>query len=244
MERMIIEFTPECKGIIAALGPLLDLIHQTCALAHQGAAIDYARVEEQCARCASEIERASHQTLWQALDIDAPQIRVDGRVDRRVLRQTGRYYTMAGDVAVDRTPYWEQGQCRGAVVGAVSLRAGVVGSGWLPWTAQAMAFTCQSAPAREAAQTSRRWLRLPYSRCAFEDVTHAVAEQYAMRRPSTERALVEATPIAEEARSLSVSLDLVSVPMEEPRPRPVGRPGKKEPSGRSSGSGVWPGPRR
>ncbi len=44
-----------------------------------------------------------------------------------------------------------------------------------------------------------------------------------------EDALIDAVEVPEEAGSISVSLDRVSVPMEEPRRRPAGRPKKGAP---------------
>ncbi|MCP4899910.1 MAG: hypothetical protein GY906_23325 [bacterium] len=48
-------------------------------------------------------------------------------------------------------------------------------------------------------------------------------------REDIEDALIDAYEVPEEAISISISLDRVSVPMEEPRPRPVGRPKKGAP---------------
>jgi len=48
-------------------------------------------------------------------------------------------------------------------------------------------------------------------------------------RQDIEDALIDAVEVPQEARSISVSLDRVSVPMEEPRRRPAGRPRKDAP---------------
>ena len=48
-------------------------------------------------------------------------------------------------------------------------------------------------------------------------------------RRDIEDALIDAYEVPKEARSIGVSLDGVSVPMEEPRKRPVGRPRKDAP---------------
>jgi hypothetical protein len=125
---------------------------------------------------------------------------------------------MAGPVRVERTLYRKVGERNGPTVDAISLRAGVVGDGWLPRTAAAMAWECQRAPSREAEKATEQWLRLPYSRSAFESVAHLVGEQYGQRREVVERALVEEMTVPKEAYSISVSLDRVCIPMEEPRP--------------------------
>jgi hypothetical protein len=136
------------------------------------------------------------------------------------MRSPGNYYTLAGEVSVERTLYRKLGERTAATVDAVSLRSGVVGDGWLPSTAEAMAWECQRAPAREAEAASHLWKRLPYSRCAFDRVAHLVGEQYQNNRAAVERELVETMTISDQAHSVSVSLDRVSVPMEEPRSGP------------------------
>jgi hypothetical protein len=101
-----------------------------------------------------------------------------------------------------------------------------VADGWLPRTARAMAHDVQKASSREAEASASEHKRLEYSRSSFERVAHAVGALYVLAHVEIEDALIEAYEIPAEASSVSVSLDRVSVPMEEPRPRPVGRPKK------------------
>ena len=112
---------------------------------------------------------------------------------------------------------------------AVSLRAGVVGDGWLPHTARAMAHAVQQGTSREAKATAGEFGRLPYSRSSFERVAHLLGALTVADHEDIEDALIDAYDLPKEVRSISVSLDRVSVPMEEPRPRPVGRPRKGAP---------------
>ena len=207
--------------------PLVDAFLQTVQAVQAlqdtlpaGAPVDYRQVEHALAQGSAALERAAHAAALQLLDVDAPLVTIDGQSYRRVMRSPGSYYTMAGEVSVPRTLYRKLGERTAATVDAISLRCGVVGDGWLPSTAEAMAWECQRAPAREAEAASRLWQRLPYSRCAFDRVAHLVGEQYQSHRAAVERELVETMPIPQQAHSVSVSLDRVSVPMEEPRPGP------------------------
>src|SRR5207249_6949798 len=109
------------------------------------------------------------------------------------------------------------GQHGGKVVDAVSVRAGVVGDGWLPHTARGMAHAIQQGTSREAEASAREFGRLPYSRSSFEKVAHLVAALAVADHQDIEDALIDAYEVPAEACSVSVSLDRVSVPMEEPR---------------------------
>ena len=126
--------------------------------------MEYAAIEQQLAAGAAAIERASHQAVLQGLDIDQPRVVIEGQVYRRVGRYEADYYTLAGPGRGTRTVYREQGQRNAKTVNAVSLRCGVVGEGWLPGTAKAMAHQLQQGTSREAETTARRLGRLPYAR--------------------------------------------------------------------------------
>ena len=91
-----------------------------------------------------------------------------------------------------------------------------------------MAHLLQQGTSREAEVTGQRVGRLPYSRSSFEAVGHEVGRRYCERQAQIEDLLSTNFTLPEEASSVSVSLDRVSLPMEEP-PKPPGRPRKNAP---------------
>lgn len=226
MAAMVIEVPDEFKRVGEAMVAMLVALKPAWSIAAEkgGKAVDYAAVEVAFGEGAARIERAAHQTVLQALDVDREEVVIGGVLYSRVLRGPGTYYAMPGSVVVERSLYREQGNRNAKVVDAVSLRAGVVADGWLPHTARAMAHEVQKATSREAEASAREIGRLPYSRSSFERVTHAIGALYLPAHVGVEDSLIEGYEVPAEARSISVSLDRVSVPMEEPRLRPVGRP--------------------
>lgn len=226
MAVMVIEIPAELKELGEAMVAMVATVKNAAARGLGGKALDYGAIECEIGAAVAKIERSGHGVILAALDVDHEAVEIGGTRYRRVMRGPGTYYTMAGPVVVVRTLYRKIGERNGKVVDAVSLRAGVVADGWLPRTARAMAHEVQKATSREAEASAHETGRLPYSRSSFERVTHAVGEQYVPRHADVEDALIEAYEVAPEAKSLSVSLDRVSVPMEEPRLRPLGRPRK------------------
>lgn len=219
MTLSTLEIEPECQSLVEVFAQFVTRVQtRRQAAAADGEPVDYGTIEKEFAEQAAALERQAHAIVLQALDVDAPQVHVDGQAYRRVLRCPGTYYTMVGAVRVPRSLYRKVGERTAVAVDAISLRAGVVAKGWLPRTASAMAWECQRAPSREAQKASEQWLRLPYSRSAFRSVAHRVAEQYGQKREAVERQLIETLEIPEQAHSVSVSMDRVSIPMEEPRP--------------------------
>src|SRR6266516_3997907 len=230
MPKMVIEVPDELVEVGKVMAEHLESLQRTMARLGTGKAVDYAAIEEAMQESAAGTELAGHRAILQRLDIDVPAVVIGGIRYTRVGRCEGAYHTMVGSVSVERSLYRQSGerggQPGGRVVDAVSLRAGVVGDGWLPQTARAMSFAVQQGTSREAEKTAQEFRRLPYSRASFERVTHVVGALAVAEHQDIEDALIDAVEVPGEATSVSVSLDRVSVPMEEPRPRPVGRPKK------------------
>ena len=219
MSRML-EIPDGCQCLIAPVEKLLSLVQALQKRSGDGQSVDYGEVEDQVASGVAAIERAAHEVLLGQLDVDEARVLVDGVEHVRVGRYPATYYTMAGAVVVERSLYRAAGMRNGPTVDAVSLRAGVVAEGWLPNTARAMAHLLQQGTSREAEQTAGQMSRLPYSRSSFERVGHEVGALYVGDNLRVEQALIEAYKVPQEATGLSVSLDRVSVPMEEPHPNP------------------------
>lgn len=225
---IMISIPDNCKPLGEAMKQLIACTERAQRQATGGRAVDYARIEREVGERTAAVERAAHASILAALDVDAPAVVIDGRVHTRVHQGVeGRYYTLAGDVVVPRSLY--RAERNGPVVDAISVRIGAVEGVWLPETATAMAHLLQQGPSREAEETARRLGRLPYSRSSFERVGHAVGQLVAAKKTDIEDALIVALEIPAKAQSVSFGIDRVSLPMEEPRPRPVGRPPKGAP---------------
>ena len=226
MPKVTIEVPQELAEAVSKVATELEA---GLAAIRSGKPLDFAELERRAAASASEVERDMVRRLLQGLDVDAAHVRVDGRVHARVGRYPATYRTQAGEVEVERSLYREVGVRNGPTVDAVSLRAGCVEKGWLPETAKAMAYLVGCGTSREAEGTARALHRLPYSRSSFEQVAHAVGSLYGAERVHVEAALAEALEVPQGAHSVSLSLDRVALPMEEPKARPVGRPRKDAP---------------
>jgi hypothetical protein len=230
---MLIEVPEELKDVGQAMASTLRVLEATLGRSGGGKALEYSEVERAVSEEAGGIECSAHQAILKSLDIDVPVVVIGGVRYNRVGRCEAPYHTLAGSVSIERSLYRQSGQRGGQpggkVVDAVSLRAGVVGDGWLPRTARAMAHAVQQGTSREAETTAGEFGRLPYSRSSFERVAHLVGALAVADHEDIEDALIDAYEVPEEACSVSVSLDRVSVPMEEPRRRPVGRPRKGAP---------------
>ena len=230
MPKIVIEIPEELKELGEAFKAIVANVGRTVARTGGGKAVDYAQVEREVAGDAARVERTAHQAILQALDLDVPAVIIGGVRYTKVGRCSAPYHSLAGSVAVERSLYRRSGArggtAAGKVVDAVSLRAGVVGDGWLPGAARAMAHDLQQGTSREAAARAAETHRLPYSRASFERVAHLVGALAVAERRDLEDALIDAYAIPDDARALSVSLHRVSVPREEPRQRPVGRPRK------------------
>lgn len=228
-EPILIEVPAECNELITPIKEMIAAMRKAQQSGYGTRAVDYAQVEEAIALRTAEIEREAHAGILRALEVDAPKLTIGGAAYTRIGHADGTYKTMSGPVTVRRAIYRKNGFRNAPVVDAITLRTGALGRGWLPRTAQAMAHAVQAGTSRDAEATAKQMGRLPYSRASFERVAHHVGEDWQREQANIEDELVEAFEIPAAARAISVALDRVSVPMEEPRPKPSGRPRKDAP---------------
>jgi len=220
----------ECKDLASAIMELIAAVQEWRKSASVGTcAVDYGAVEATMGAQVGAVERAAHASVLGSLEVDAPKLLIGGETYTRIGHALGTYRTMAGEVALPRAIYRRDGVRNAPIVDAIALRTGAVGRGWLPRTAQAMAHLVQAGTSREAEATAGQIGRLPYSRASFERVTHELGEDWVRNHAEIEDGIIEAFVPSPKSASISVGLDRVSVPMEEPRAKPAGRPRKNAP---------------
>lgn len=230
MAKITIEVPDEVAEMFNALEARLKTLEADKTGA--SAAIPQPEFDKVTAGIALELKRRG----LQALDVDAENVTIDGKAHKRVLRSETTFHAKEGPIPVTRGLFRECGVRNGPTVDPIAVRVGSVGT-WLPDVAKAAAFLVQQGTSREAEATAKATSALPYSRSSFERVAHAVAALHDVVRDEVEDALAKSCVIPDKTESLSIALDRVAVPMEEPRARPRGRPRKdaaKRPVGR-----VW-----
>lgn len=225
----MLEVPARLKPMMPLIEKLLSDVDARCAKSADGRGFDCAKFEASVREDCNAIERASMAMALAALDVDAPHVRIGGELHARVGRYEAPFYTQTGEIKVMRSLYRKASERNGKVVDPVAIRADCVAGEWLPGTARAMAFLLQQGTAREAEQTAKQLGRLPYSRCSFDRVGHAVGKRYLEQRESVEQQLIEQFELPAGAQGVSVSLDRISVPIEEQRARPSGRPRRGAP---------------
>lgn len=229
MTTIMLEVPERLKPMVPAIEKMLKDVDARCTRSADGRSFDCATFESVVREDSAALERAAISIALAALDVDAAHVMIGGELHARVGRHEATFNTQVGGVRVTRSLYRKAGERNGRVADPVALRSGCVAGEWLPGAARQMAFLLQQGTAREAEQTSQQLGRLPYSRCSFDRVGHVVGARYLSMNETVEQTLIEQYELPDGARSVSVSLDRICVPIEEPRPRPVGRPSRHAP---------------
>ena len=121
--------------IVSDLGPELGRLCQ-CPPAEQ----DFERLEGELHQRFVAAERATLEHELERFDVDRPEVSIEGRRHRRVLRATETYTSGVGPITVLRTLY--RAGKEPAVV-PLELRAGIIGGHWTPRAAhQASSASC------------------------------------------------------------------------------------------------------
>jgi hypothetical protein len=169
----------------------------------------YAAQELELSQRFASAESEAQGVVLRSLEVDAPRVLVDGKEHSGVGRAEATYCGMGCPARMERALQREVGVPNAKTVDAVSLHSEAVEGDWLPQLAMAMAYVIAQGTSHEARATTAQLERLPYLRSSFERIGHEVGKPHAAVRIEIEQALIEASPVPEETRSVSVSLDRV-----------------------------------
>ena len=223
MAKVTIEVSEELAAVLLAAEKKLE---EQAKAAKAFEPLDIGGTQQALREATTAVGQDLQRRWLQSLDTEEAHVVIGGKRCTKVGRYETTFRTLEGPVSVTRSLYRERGVRNGATMDVVSARVGAVEDGWVPEAAQAMAYLHQLAPSREAQALAQQLRRLPYSRSSFERLGHAVGSLHSVVRDRVEDELIETLKVPRKARVVSVSLDRVAVPMEEPHRSPVGRPMK------------------
>jgi len=183
-------------------------------------------------RLADRLSRAGREAVSQAMKSTEPStaiVEVDGAFYRRMRdATTGNYLSLFGPINLARFRYRQVGVHNGPTLVPMELATGVL-DGMTPAAASALGRLAQVVPSREAAELCVTLHVLGADRNRIHRGAEALGRRWEEHREDGEDHLVRSLIIPKEAVSVSVSVDRASIPMEEPRKRPPGRPRRNAP---------------
>ena len=176
-------------------------------------------------RAFADFERELHERLMEferevigaemaALDIDAPAVVIDGKVHRRVLRQSQTYLTASGEVVVERTLYKDRADEDGRCVSPLELALGIVGDFWTPRAAQQALWVVSQMTPKKAEELFKRIGNMTPSKSSIDRLPKLLSERWEDNREAFEKALRDGLEIPEGTVSIAVSLDGVLAPVD------------------------------
>lgn len=175
---------------------------------------DFAEFERELHERLMEFEREFIGAQMAAVDVDAAAVEIDGKVHRRVLRQSQRYMTAAGEVVVERTLYKDRTDGEGRCVSPMELTLGIVGDFWTPRAAQQALWVVTQMTPKKAEELLKRMGNMVPSKGSLDRLPKLLSERWEDDREAFEAALREGLQIPEGSVSIAISLDGVLAPIE------------------------------
>ena len=194
--------------IFSDLGMKLRRLSQ-CAPGEQ----DFERYEREAHQLFAAAERAVLAEELGRLDVDQPEVSIEGRRHRRVLRATETYTSAVGPITVKRTLY-RAGTAPAGV--PLELRAGIIGGHWTPLAAHQASYLVAHLTPRETAAVLREMGNMNPSASSLDRLPKQLNQRWEGQREAFEEALrAGSVVVPEEATTLAVSLDGVMAPMRD-----------------------------
>jgi len=161
-----------------------------------------------------EVERDLVATEMARHDIDADAVVIDGKVHRRVLRQSQTYETAAGNVVIERTLYKDRTDEDGRCVSPMELALGIIGDFWTPRAAQQALWVVTQMTPKKGEDLFERVGNMTPSKSSLGRLPKVIAERWEDNREAFERMLRDGLEIPEGTVSIAVSLDGVLAPID------------------------------
>jgi hypothetical protein len=174
----------------------------------------FAEFERELHERVMEVERDLVAAEMARFDIDADAVVIEGKVHRRVLRQSQTYETTAGEVVVERTLYKDRTDADGRCVSPMELTLGIIGDFWTPRAAQQALWVVTQMTPKKGEELFERVGNMTPSKSSLDRLPKLVAERWEDNREAFERALREGLEIPEGTVSIAVSLDGVLAPID------------------------------
>ncbi len=147
-----------------------------------------------------------------ALDVDLPFVLIDGVKHNRVLRSVGNYTSAAGPISVMRTLY-RSGRDKAVV--PMEFRVGIVDGYWTPLAGKQGAWSVAHLTPHEAQNFFGQLGNMQPSKSSLDRLPKGLSKNWEAQRESFEETLRAQEKVADDARTLTVSLDGVMVPMKD-----------------------------
>jgi hypothetical protein len=174
----------------------------------------FAQFEKELHERMMEAERDIVASEMARLDIDVDAVVINGKVHRRVLRQSQTYMTSAGEVVVERTLYKDRKGEDGRCVSPMELTIGIIGDFWTPRAAQQALWVATQMTPKKGAELFERVGNMDPSKSSLDRLPKILAERWEQDREAFEKMLRDGLQIPEGTVSIAVSLDGVLAPID------------------------------
>jgi len=200
------------KSLEPAFEDIVDSVYAFVTQADGDADVDFEALEETLDEEGDELKRQAAERSLDACEPEADRVRIEGDVYYRCMERLKTYRTPWGEIEPEsRSLFRLQGEHNGPTVSPLELRAGIVEGSWTPRAARQMADYIQELPGDRAAELCD----LPYSPASLQRLGRRLGDTWDDKRPSIDEALRSSIEVPNEAASISVAVDRVSVLMRE-----------------------------
>lgn len=173
---------------------------------------DLETFEQQLHELFSAAEREAMGEELSKHDLNVPEVFVDGRRYRQVMRCEETYFASSGPVRVLRSLYREGNE---RTICPLELRCGMVEGRWTPQAAKQAAWSVAHMTPQEAEHMFAMLGGMKPSKSSLDRLPKQLSARWEENRKKFEQELRIAETVPAEAVSVSVSLDGVLVPMKD-----------------------------